>query len=148
MHGDKSQQERDYVLRDFRYGKSSILVATDVAARGLDVEGIKYVINYDYPNSSEDYIHRIGRTGRSEATGTSYAFFTPSNFKQAKDLISVLKETNQIVSPELSDMATKMGGFGGRGNRWGYNSGFKNWKSAGPRQYQKPNNGGFKGYGI
>lgn len=62
----------------------------------LDVEGIKYVINFDYPNSSEDYIHRIGRTGRSDSTGTSYAFFTPSNFRQAKDLISVLKEANQV----------------------------------------------------
>ncbi|XP_044270608.1 probable ATP-dependent RNA helicase DDX5 [Tribolium madens] len=96
MHGDKSQQERDFVLREFRNGKSSILIATDVAARGLDVEGIKYVINYDYPNSSEDYIHRIGRTGRSDTTGTSYAFFTPSNFRQAKDLVSVLKEANQL----------------------------------------------------
>lgn len=61
-----------------------------------DVEGIKYVINYDYPNSSEDYIHRIGRTGRSESTGTSYAFFTPANFRQAKDLVSVLQEANQV----------------------------------------------------
>lgn len=64
----------------------------------LDVEGIKYVINFDYPNSSQDYIHRIGRTGRSESTGTSYAFFTPSNFKQARDLVSVLKEANQVGS--------------------------------------------------
>ena len=62
------------------------------------MEGIKYVINYDYPNSSEDYIHRIGRTGRSDSTGTSYAFFTPSNFRQAKDLVSVLKEANQVRS--------------------------------------------------
>lgn len=62
------------------------------------MEGIKYVINFDYPNSSEDYIHRIGRTGRSDSTGTSYAFFTPSNFKQAKDLVSVLEEANQVAS--------------------------------------------------
>lgn len=62
----------------------------------IDVEGIKYVINFDYPNSSEDYIHRIGRTGRSDSTGTSYAFFTPGNFRQAKDLVSVLKEANQV----------------------------------------------------
>ena len=58
IHGDKSQPERDYVLAEFRSGKSSILVATDVAARGLDVEDVKYVINFDYPNSSEDYVHR------------------------------------------------------------------------------------------
>lgn len=60
------------------------------------MDGIKYVINFDYPNSSEDYIHRIGRTGRSDSTGTSYAFFTPNNFKQARDLVSVLKEANQV----------------------------------------------------
>lgn len=62
----------------------------------LDVEGIKYVINFDYPNSSEDYIHRIGRTGRCQSKGTSYAFFTPSNSRQARDLVSVLQEANQV----------------------------------------------------
>lgn len=60
------------------------------------MDGIKYVINFDYPNSSEDYIHRIGRTGRSKTKGTSYAFFTPSNSRQAKDLVSVLQEANQV----------------------------------------------------
>lgn len=121
MHGDKSQQERDYVLKEFRNGNSNILVATDVAARGLDVDGIKVVINFDYPNSSEDYIHRIGRTGRSQTTGTSYAFFTPSNSKQANDLISVLKEANQEVNPKLVELAMCGGGFGKRGGgRWGY----------------------------
>lgn len=120
MHGDKSQQERDYVLREFRNKKGSILVATDVAARGLDVDDVKYVINFDYPSSSEDYIHRIGRTGRSQCTGTSYAFFTPQNSRQAKDLINVLQEANQVVNPKLSELAAKNGGgYGGR-NRWGY----------------------------
>lgn len=60
------------------------------------MDGIRYVVNYDYPNSSEDYIHRIGRTGRSNTTGTSYAFFTPNNGRQARDLVSVLKEANQV----------------------------------------------------
>lgn len=60
IHGDKSQIERDAVLTEFRNGTTSILIATDVAARGLDVEDVKFVINFDYPNSSEDYIHRIG----------------------------------------------------------------------------------------
>ncbi|XP_063995859.1 ATP-dependent RNA helicase p62-like isoform X1 [Diachasmimorpha longicaudata] len=124
MHGDKSQQERDYVLREFRNKKGSILVATDVAARGLDVDDVKYVINFDYPSSSEDYIHRIGRTGRSHSTGTSYAFFTPQNSRQAKDLINVLKEANQVVNPKLAELAAKSGGgsYGGR-NRWGYGGG-------------------------
>ncbi|KAF7987607.1 hypothetical protein HCN44_003470 [Aphidius gifuensis] len=61
IHGDKSQQEHDNVLSKFRNGKTTILDATDVAARGLDVEDVKYVINYDYPNSSEDYIHTFGK---------------------------------------------------------------------------------------
>ncbi|XP_066991400.2 uncharacterized protein [Anabrus simplex] len=116
IHGDKSQQERDYVLTEFRNGKVAILVATDVAARGLDVEDVKFVINFDYPQSSEDYVHRIGRTGRSDKTGTAYAFFTPGNAKQAGDLIAVLQEANQVVNPKLHEMADMARGssYGGR----------------------------------
>lgn len=124
IHGDKSQHERDFVLREFRNKKSSILVATDVAARGLDVDDVKYVINLDYPSSSEDYIHRIGRTGRSGNAGTSYAFFTPQNARQAKDLINVLKEAKQEVNPQLVKFAMNStggsGGYGNARNRWGY----------------------------
>lgn len=71
------------------------------------------MINFDYPSSSEDYIHRIGRTGRSQSTGTSYAFFTPQNSRQAKDLINVLKEANQVINPKLTELAVKTGGHGG-----------------------------------
>ncbi|XP_059620570.1 ATP-dependent RNA helicase p62 [Phlebotomus argentipes] len=123
IHGDKSQNERDYVLREFRKGDCPILVATDVAARGLDVEGINFVINFDYPQNSEDYIHRIGRTGRSQATGTSFALFTKQNSKQARDLIAVLQEANQEVSPKLQEMARYGGGGGGDNRRWGGRSG-------------------------
>ncbi|VEN59777.1 unnamed protein product [Callosobruchus maculatus] len=137
----ETKRKRDYVMREFRAGKSTILVATDVAARGLDVEGIKYVVNYDYPNSSEDYIHRIGRTGRSDTTGTSYAFFTPSNFKQAKDLVSVLNETNQVVNPKLAEIASKLG-FN-RGSRFGNSGGFR-----GPKTFNKFGGGGFKSGGF
>ncbi|XP_066560335.1 putative ATP-dependent RNA helicase DDX5 isoform X1 [Amia ocellicauda] len=110
IHGDKSQQERDWVLNEFKYGKAPILIATDVASRGLDVEDVKFVINYDYPNSSEDYIHRIGRTARSSKTGTAYTFFTPGNMKQANDLISVLREANQAINPKLIQMVEDRGG--------------------------------------
>ncbi|XP_017470930.1 PREDICTED: probable ATP-dependent RNA helicase DDX17 [Rhagoletis zephyria] len=82
-HCDKSQPERDSVLKDFRNGKSNILIATDVASRGLDVEDLLYVINYDYPNSSENYVHRIGRTGRCQQLGTAYTLFTHDNGEQA-----------------------------------------------------------------
>lgn len=110
IHGDKSQTDRDNVLRAFRMGKVNILVATDVAARGLDVDGIKFVINYDYPMSSEDYIHRIGRTGRCDTTGTSYTFFTENNGKQAKDLVSVLQEAKQDIPEDLLQLAQQYGG--------------------------------------
>ncbi|KAM3865461.1 putative ATP-dependent RNA helicase DDX17 [Diretmus argenteus] len=113
IHGDKSQPERDWVLAEFRTSKAPILIATDVASRGLDVEDIKFVINYDYPNSSEDYVHRIGRTARSTNKGTAYTFFTPGNFRQARDLVRVLEEARQPVNPKLLQLNTGHGGGGG-----------------------------------
>ncbi|EDW78246.1 uncharacterized protein Dwil_GK16276, isoform C [Drosophila willistoni] len=125
IHGDKTQNERDSVLKDFRNGKSNILIATDVASRGLDVEDLQYVINYDYPNSSENYVHRIGRTGRCQQLGTAYTFFTPDNAKQARELISVLEEAGQTPSQALLDLARSMPNSGAyRGNkRWNTSSG-------------------------
>ena len=105
IHGDKQQKERDWVLGEFRRGSTSILVATDVAARGLDVDDVKFVINYDYPNNSEDYIHRIGRTGRKNNTGTAYTLFTSANSAKAKDLCNVLSEAKQVVNPKLQELA-------------------------------------------
>lgn len=120
IHGDKSQMERDSVLNDFRSGKSSILIATDVAARGLDVEDVKYVINYDYPNSSEDYIHRIGRTGRCQQSGTAYTFFTNGNARQARELIGVLEEAGQKPDSALLELA-RMNNNGKNNGRSRYN---------------------------
>ncbi|GAY35582.1 hypothetical protein CUMW_017180 [Citrus unshiu] len=113
IHGDKSQGERDWVLNQFRSGKSPILVATDVAARGLDIKDIRVVINYDFPNGVEDYVHRIGRTGRAGATGVAYTFFSEQDSKYATDLVKVLEGANQHVPPEVRDMALRCGpGFG------------------------------------
>lgn len=114
IHGDKSQQERDWVLKDFRNGRSAILVATDVAARGLDVDDVMYVINFDYPSSSEDYVHRIGRTARANKAGTAYTFFTNDNMKNARDLIQVLEEAKQEVNPALMQLAGMASQFRGR----------------------------------
>ncbi|KAI4487314.1 hypothetical protein M0804_005463 [Polistes exclamans] len=122
IHGDKSQQERDYVLNQFRNSRSAILVATDVAARGLDVEDVKFVINLDYPSNSEDYVHRIGRTGRSQRTGTAYAFFTPGNAHKASDLIQVLEEAKQVVNPKLYELSRNPGIYK-RGRYSGRNGG-------------------------
>uniref|UniRef100_A0A1L8EI11 RNA helicase n=1 Tax=Haematobia irritans TaxID=7368 RepID=A0A1L8EI11_HAEIR len=137
IHGDKSQQERDFVLASFRNGRNAILVATDVAARGLDVDDVKFVINYDYPSNSEDYVHRIGRTGRSNNTGTAYTLFTTTNANKANDLIQVLKEANQVINPRLMDMASSSRRGGRSHNSHG---GFKqnNYQRFGGR----PNNGG------
>merc|ERR1711902_449520 len=112
IHGDKQQKERDWVLGEFRRGSTSILVATDVAARGLDVDDVKFVINYDYPNNSEDYIHRIGRTGRKDTTGTAYTLLTPGNSAKAKDLVGVLSEAKQVVNPKLTELVGFRGGRG------------------------------------
>ncbi|ESR39766.1 DEAD-box ATP-dependent RNA helicase 20 [Citrus sinensis] len=125
IHGDKSQAERDWVLSEFKAGKSPIMTATDVAARGLDVKDVKYVINYDFPGSLEDYVHRIGRTGRAGAKGTAYTFFTAANARFAKELITILEEAGQKVSPELAAMgrgappSSGHGGFRDRGRGYG-----------------------------
>jgi len=121
IHGDKEQRERDWCLEEFRNGKSPILVATDVASRGLDVKGVKYVINYDMPGQIEDYVHRVGRTGRAGEKGTAITFFTDADSKHARDLLDILKRSSSSKIPsELEDMARR-GGGGGRGNgrQWG-----------------------------
>ncbi|CAI7613205.1 hypothetical protein PCG10_003587 [Penicillium crustosum] len=117
IHGDKQQNERDWVLNEFKQGKSPIMVATDVASRGIDVRDITHVLNYDYPNNSEDYVHRIGRTARAGAKGTAITFFTTDNSKQARDLVTILTEAKQQVDPRLAEMV-RYGGGGG-GGRWG-----------------------------
>lgn len=76
----------------------------------IDVEDVKFVINYDFPNGTEDYVHRIGRTGRSSKTGTAYTFFTRSNAKAAKDLVDVLTEAKQVVNPKLFELVGRGGG--------------------------------------
>ena len=106
MHGDKSQDERDWVLKEFKSCQSTLLVATDVAARGLDVDDIKMVVNFDFPNDMESYIHRIGRTGRRGKSGKSFSMLSSSqaNDKLVEDLIRVLEEANQEVPEELHQL--------------------------------------------
>lgn len=119
MHGDKEQRERDWVLQEFKSGKAPVLIATDVAARGLDVKDISYVINFDFPQAIDSYIHRIGRTGRMGATikGTAISFFTRNNSALAKKLIKVMQEAGQTPPPELFDMVPLSKGGSGRALR-------------------------------
>ncbi|WVF65366.1 ATP-dependent RNA helicase DBP2-A [Kwoniella sp. CBS 6097] len=131
IHGDKQQAERDWVLAEFKAGRSPIMLATDVASRGLDVKDISYVINYDFPNNCEDYIHRIGRTGRAGRKGTSYTYFTTDNSKQARELVQILRESKSEVPPELEQMAMYGGGGGGRGRGGGGRGGGRGGRSYG-----------------
>ena len=85
------------------------------------MKDIKVVINYDMPNNAEDYVHRIGRTGRAGARGTSYSFFTPSNGRMARDIIKVMQEANQVVPPQLQQLAATA--VGGAPSKWGLLSG-------------------------
>ena len=116
MHGDKSQEERDWVLREFKSCQSTLLVATDVAARGLDVDDIRMVVNFDFANDMESYVHRIGRTGRAGKKGVAVSFFVPEkNGRLARELIDILQRTNQVIPPELSALRNFVGGAKKRG---------------------------------
>lgn len=100
IHGDRTQPEREEALAAFKSGEVQILVATDVASRGLDVTGVALVINYDMPNSVDDYVHRIGRTGRAGHVGTSMSFYNSANRSVSTPLLRLLRETEAEV-PEF-----------------------------------------------
>jgi len=103
IHGDRSQTERENALRDFKSDKARVLVATDVAARGLHIENVVHVINFDLPSNIDDYVHRIGRTGRCGKIGASTSFFNSNNFNIVKDLIQLLMDNKQTVPDWLLD---------------------------------------------
>ncbi|CAG5122311.1 unnamed protein product, partial [Candidula unifasciata] len=135
IHGDKSQVVRDRTLQSFKKGEVDILVATDVASRGLDVNDIKLVINYDYPNNADDYIHRIGRTGRASKTGTAVTFVTSEDTGKMGELITVLKDSKQTVPQELLEMAERESRFNTRGFSDQYR---KPQRSGYSNEYRKP----------
>ncbi|KAI4963921.1 hypothetical protein ZWY2020_008673 [Hordeum vulgare] len=143
IHGDKSQGERDHILGQFRTGIVPVLVATDVAARGLDIKDIRVVINYDFPTGIEDYVHRIGRTGRAGATGVAYTFFSEQDWKYAADLVKVLDGTGQHVPPELQQMAAR-GASGAPRNQAG---GMSRWDGPGGGSRFESAVGGPGGFG-
>lgn len=119
IHGDRTQREREKALEMFRGGRCPILVATAVAARGLDIPNVKHVVNYDLPTDIDDYVHRIGRTGRAGNTGISTAFFNRGNRGVVRELIDLLKEANQEVPTFLESIAREGSFGGGRGGRGG-----------------------------
>jgi ATP-dependent RNA helicase RhlE len=86
LHANRSQNQRIEALAGFKSGKYEVMVATDIAARGIDVAGVSHVINYDVPEKPEDYVHRIGRTGRAQAVGDAFTIVTPENFSDLRDI--------------------------------------------------------------
>jgi ATP-dependent RNA helicase RhlE len=86
LHANRSQNQRIEALAGFKSGKYEVMVATDIAARGIDVAGVSHVINYDVPENPEDYVHRIGRTGRAQAVGDAFTLVTPENAGQVRDI--------------------------------------------------------------
>ncbi|KAK7355081.1 hypothetical protein VNO80_14326 [Phaseolus coccineus] len=117
IHGDRTQQERELALRSFKTGNTPILVATDVAARGLDIPRVAHVVNFDLPNDIDDYVHRIGRTGRAGKMGLATAFFNESNLSLAKPLADLMQEANQEVPAWLTRYAARAAYSGGNRNR-------------------------------
>jgi superfamily II DNA/RNA helicase len=105
IHGDKAQFKRDKILSLFRSTKIGILVATDVAARGLDVDDIDLVLNFDFPGDIESYVHRIGRTARGSKIGKSISFFTPEDKNLSRKLTKILRQGNQLIPEWLVLMA-------------------------------------------
>ena len=101
MHSDLSQQERDEVMYRFKAGKTDVLVATDIVARGIDIDDILTVINYDVPHDAEDYVHRIGRTARADRDGTAITFISDTDIYRFQSIEHFLgKEVEKIPLPE------------------------------------------------
>ena len=97
IHGDKAQNARQRALQDFKDGKIRVLVATDIAARGIDIDKLGYVINYDIPNESETYVHRIGRCGRAGDDGISISICEPEENTYIKDIEKLIKQKIDVV---------------------------------------------------
>ncbi|XP_001358660.5 ATP-dependent RNA helicase dbp2 [Drosophila pseudoobscura] len=144
IHGSRDQSDREQAIADIKSGVVRILIATDVASRGLDIEDISHVINYDFPRNIEEYVHRVGRTGRAGRTGTSISFITRSDWGMAQELINILEEADQVVPEQLHSMARRFkamkerraaegGGGGGRsgGGGGGYGGGGGGFRSGG-----------------
>ncbi|SCA64116.1 ATP-dependent RNA helicase RhlE [Chlamydiales bacterium SCGC AG-110-P3] len=143
LHGDMNQRQRTRTIEQLRKGKLQILVATDVAARGIDVLSLTHVINFDLPTQAEDYVHRIGRTGRAGATGTAYTFATYREERDLADIARLIgsqmkKHTVEGLEPRQQSASRRgpRGSAGGRPGRPGSSSGYGKPRFAGGRNNQ------------
>ncbi|XP_063218394.1 probable ATP-dependent RNA helicase DDX43 [Bacillus rossius redtenbacheri] len=139
IHGDREQSDREQALADLKSGSVRILIATDVASRGIDIEDVTHIFNVDFPRNVEEYVHRVGRTGRAGKTGEAISLVTREDWGQAGELIKILEEANQEVPEELYSMSERFsamrerrdeerrsgrGGGGGGGRFGGRRGGF------------------------
>jgi ATP-dependent RNA helicase RhlE len=106
LHGDKAQAQRTRALEEFRAGTLRVLIATDIAQRGLDINGISHVINYDVPQQAEDYVHRIGRTGRAAATGDAFTFMSPDEIAMVRTIERMIGQQIPRISLPGYDFGT------------------------------------------
>ncbi|XP_026073643.1 putative ATP-dependent RNA helicase an3 isoform X9 [Carassius auratus] len=169
IHGDRSQRDREEALHQFRSGRCPIMVATAVAARGLDISNVKHVINFDLPSDIEEYVHRIGRTGRVGNLGLATSFYNDKNSNITKDLLDILVEAKQEVPSWLENLAYEhqhkstnrgrpkrfSGGFGARdyrqvagGGSAFTNRGARNTGGHGGNRGFGGNKGGFGSFGA
>ena len=149
IHGDKSQREREESLRAFKRATTPVMVATDVASRGLDIPNVTQVVNFDLPSNIDDYVHRIGRTGRAGNTGAALSFANEKNSGVVRELRDLLDENEQEIPAWLNQMCQhSSGGGGGRGGGRRRGGG---GNSFGGRDYRSSGGGGGRrggsGYG-
>ncbi|KAF6725591.1 putative ATP-dependent RNA helicase DDX43 [Oryzias melastigma] len=140
LHGDREQCDREEALKDFKNSRVRILIATDLASRGLDVHDITHVFNYDFPRNIEEYVHRVGRTGRAGRSGAAVTLVTREDWRMAPELIPILERSGQEVPHDLVLMAERYEkhkrermmsnprGEGGRGRRDGGGGSRRDWK--------------------
>jgi ATP-dependent RNA helicase RhlE len=108
LHGNKSQSARQRALQNFKQGNTWVLVATDIAARGIDVQGISHVINYELPDDPESYVHRIGRTARAGAGGVAWSLYDPSESKRLRDIERLVGRIPDEAAAALAEMRSKV----------------------------------------
>jgi ATP-dependent RNA helicase RhlE len=151
IHGNKSQAARTKAIRDFKSGRTKVLVATDIAARGIDIDNISHVINFELPNEAPSYVHRIGRTARAGAEGTAYSFCAADERNYLRDIERLIKQKIEVLDHEFHSEAAKnatgqaakpppRGGRFSRGRRPKGRGGYKGPSSGGYKGKNKGNN--------
>ena len=135
MHSDLDQNQREDVMLDFKAGKINVVVATDIISRGIDIDNIETVINYDVPHEAEDYVHRIGRTARADKEGSAYTFISEKERSRFRNIEKLLeKEVEKLEVPEnLGETPS----YGAAARKGGAQSGGRSSGRRNTRQYKK-----------